>query len=109
MRLRILELESNDTTEQKLASHGLSLDDAFDVFEDTPRFFPQKRRAKEMRQGRIRYRPARIKMIGFNRAGDLCRIIIEYPDNELVSEVVTGYWATSDDWDKYEKAGGHRT
>lgn len=109
MAVRIEQLASTDLTEEKLATHGLTLDDAFDVFEDNPRLFPQKRRAEEMRAGRVRYRPARLKMIGFNRAGDLCRIILEYPDDEFVSDIVTGYRANSDDWDRYAKAGGSRT
>lgn len=82
MNPRIYELSSNDITEEKLARHGLSVDDAYEVFEDNPRYFRQKGQSVALRRGRLQSRPDRIRMIGFNRSGTLCRIVLEYPDDE---------------------------
>ena len=108
MNPRIYELSSNEVTEEKLAWHGLSVDDAFEVFEDNPRYFHQKGQSVVLRQGRIQSRPDRIRMIGFSRSGALCRIILEYPDDEQVAEIVTGFSATADDATRYRRAGGRR-
>lgn len=100
---RIYDLSANEVTEDELHRHGLSLDHAYQVFEERPLFLRQKAQDEIATDGSIRRRPERVQMIGPDRTGRLLTIIIERP-MEGVAHVVTGWPADKEQRDNYGKA-----
>ncbi len=89
--------------------HGLTLDDAFDVEEFAPVTIPQKARWIARRDGTSYRQPERLKMIGPNRGGRMVTLIIEYPDQDNYSTIVTGYWSSNGEQAEYhQRKGGVR-
>ncbi len=99
---RIIELSANETTEEELHRHGLTLEHAYQVLEEHPAFWPQKPTDEVLPDGSIRRRPERIQMIGPDRSGRLLTIIIE-PPVDGASHVITGWDASKAQRDRYQK------
>ena len=76
---RIIELSANETTEEELHRHGLTLEHAYQAFEEHPAFLPQKPTDEVLPDGLPRRRPEPIQVIGPDRPGRLLTIIIEPP------------------------------
>lgn len=101
-------LSVNDTTENKLAGHGLTIADALEVLDDAPRYFRQRAGSRLGPDGAIVKRPARRRMVGRAESGRLLTFIIEYPDETGCSHVVTGWPADNDEQARYRQARGGR-
>lgn len=108
MALVLYSLSVNDATENKLAGRGLTIEDAFGVLDDAPRYFRQRAGAQPGPSGAIVERPARLRMVGRTASGRLLTFIIEYPDEAGCSHVVTGWPADSDEQARYRQARGGR-
>lgn len=106
---RIDDLSSNEMTDDERHGHGLSLDHAYQVFEERPLFLRQKAKDEVAADGSIRRRPERVQMIGPDRTGRLLTIIIN-PPVDGVAHVITGWPADKEQRDSYRKAnrGGRR-
>lgn len=105
-RRRIVDLEASDYVFHKLLRKGLSLDRAVEVLNGAPKFAAQAEVNAPDDFGNDRIQPERLIMIGPDRSGRMLTFVLELPDEDRVSEVVTG-WA-SDDADKssYDQGGG---
>ncbi len=108
-RPRVPRLRESPDTVDKLWEHGVTLDDAFDVEEIAPEVFRQKARLILRSDGTLHQQPARLRMIGPNRGERMITLIIEYPDMENLSTIVTGYWSSKSDQNDYrQRRGGRR-
>ena len=103
---RIPQLRESPDTLDKLWVHGVTLDDAFDVEEIAPELFRQKAKLVLRRDGTSYRQPARMKIIGPNRGGRLLTLIVEYPDSQNQSTIVTGYWSSSGEQSAYHQRKG---
>lgn len=104
---RIVELTFNDATEAELHRHRLTIDDAYEVFEEAPFFRRQDPADERTPAGEFRRRPARVQMIGPDRTGRLLTIIIEHPIDGA-AHIVTGWASNKEQRDRYHKAKGGR-
>lgn len=95
--LIVLDLDFTEATVDKLYDHGLSESAPDEVLSDEPRFLPIGRQADPGRSERLR-------MIGRNNAGEMLSIIIEAPDGEGRSLVITGYPSGRRDRERYRQA-----
>lgn len=108
-RQRVPRLQESPDTVDKLWVHGVTLDDAFDVEEIAPEVFRQQAKLILRADGTPYRQPVRLKMVGPNRAGRLLTLIIEYPDPENHSIIVTGYWSSNGEQSAYhQRRGGRR-
>ena len=96
----------NDTTIEELAGHGLVIDDALDVARGAYKLFHQKGNTTIRRDGRITSRPDRRLMIGPDRGNRLLTFILEYPDLDGRSHVVTGWQSDAEETAMYRHPGG---
>ena len=104
---RIHELNFNEETEAELHRHRLTIDDAYQVFEERPFFRPQPPTDERSPDGSLRRRPPRVQMIGPDRTGRLLTFILERP-LDGAAHVVTGWEANKEQQDRYRKAKGKR-
>ncbi len=90
MPRRRTELKWNTTTIEELAEHGLIIHDALDVSNGVHKLFRQKASTRTLPDGQtVRRRPRRI-MIGPDLGNRLLTFVLEYPDRDGRSHVVTG-------------------
>lgn len=101
-------LDGNAVTDDELARHGLDLIDALDVYDGSAKFFSQAAQDWVDELGRLRRQPERIKMIGPDASGRLLTIIVELPDVDGWSHIVTGYPAKRSDRALYNHPGGRK-
>ena len=101
-------LRFNAISEDELAAHGLSPADVDAVFERQPRFARQRASIEDSAEGGTRRRPGRLRMIGPNNSGRVLAFVLEYPDANGISHVVTGWRADDDELAKYRQLGGRR-
>ena len=87
-----------------MARHGLNGWDAQDAFDLSPRFFRRPGKEEADESGRWRVRPDRIKMIGPDAGGRLLTFVLEYPGQDGLSRVVTGWLADKKERAKYRQA-----
>ena len=87
---------------EHLAAHELSVDDARAVFANAPLFFEQDPAPEFTRAGFYRMRPRRLQMLGLDSQGRLLLFILELPDGEGESLIVSGWEADSDEHAIYE-------
>ena len=99
-------LDGNDVTDDELAAHGLDFIDAMDVYDRAAKFFDQQPQDWIDRAGRLRHQPQRILMVGPDATGRLLTIVLELPDPDGISHVVTGYPAKPHDRTRYHHPGG---
>ena len=105
MLLFVAYLVWNEEAEDKLARRGLRVEDAYNVLDGHPRFFRQKARTERSGET-LRERPERLRMVGPDGSGRLLTFILEYPDPQGASHVVTGWHADRDELARYRQAGG---
>ncbi len=107
-RRQIPQLDWDDYTVDHLAKHGLTLDHALEVARGLPVLIDQRAKLVERADGTINWRRARQRMIGRDRSGRLLTFVIEYPDREGKSKIVTGWDADDEEHAKYRQRGGGR-
>lgn len=99
-------LLDNEATTEELWVHGLTIDDADDVWEGPAKYFSQPARSDLNPDGASSKQPARVKMVGPDRTGRLLTFILELPDRNGRSHVVTGWIADQDERTRYHRPGG---
>ena len=87
---RIPRLVWNSVTRDKLWYHGLTIDDVLDAARDRPILIHQEGKREEREDRTTRRRPDRQRLIGTDRGNRLLVIVIEYPDEDGRSHIVTG-------------------
>ena len=108
-RRRIPWLDWDEISADELAAHGLTIEDALDVARYAPELMRQKRKPVIRSDGSLYEQPARLKLIGPDAGGRLLTFIIEYPDVNQSSRIVTGWLADDEERAKYrQRRGGHR-
>lgn len=95
-------------TTEHLARHGVTVGQAFDVVRGTPAFVDQQGRYEERPDGLLRWRRPRQKLIGPDRTGQLLTFVIEYPDEDGLSKIVTGWHADDEERAQYRQRRGGR-
>ena len=85
----------------KLGQHGVEMDEPARVLRGDPLIRPQAGGYVLDDAGQWKWRPRRLKMIGPAGQGRFLTVILELPDDESRSIVVTGYPAGEDDLDEY--------
>ena len=93
-----------EAAEDEMARHGMSGWDAQDVFDGSPRFFRQPGKEEMDASGRWRMRPDRIKMVGPDAGSRMLTFVLEYPDSDGLSQVVTGWPADKKERARYGRA-----
>ncbi len=98
------ELDWSADIPSKLGRHGLTTDDAQDVFRIRPLLAWQKEEWQLGDDGLLRLRPRRVRMIGPDYSGRFLTFILEAPDDRRVSQIVSGWPATRRDIARYRRA-----
>ena len=96
----------NDVTGEELWAHGLSLDDADDVWEGPAKYFSQAARDTVDDSDQLRRQPARVVMTGPDITGRLLTFILEEPGEDSISHVVTGWPSDREERARYHQPGG---
>ena len=96
----------NHASDDELWAHGLSLDDADDVWEGPAKYFAQPARQREDELGNVRFQPERMKMIGPDRTGLVLTFVLELSDQDRMSHVVTGWISDDEERTRYHRPGG---
>lgn len=91
----------NATTERKLAAHELTVGDAFDVLHEEPQFYAQGAKPEISDSGFYRTRPARLRMVGPTRSDLMLTFILELPDRDGASHIVTGWESSAKEIETY--------
>lgn len=99
-------LLDNDVTTEELWVHGLTIDDADDVWEGPAKYFTQFARSDVDSDETPFKQPERLKMVGPDLTGRLLTFILELPDRNGRSHVVTGWTADQDERTRYHRPGG---
>ena len=99
-------VDGNEATDDELSEHRLTFDDAEDVWNGAAKYFPQPTRHGIDAGGRSFTQPERLKMVGPDRTGRLLTFILELPDDDGWSHVVTGWRADRDEQTRYHQPGG---
>ena len=108
-RRQIPNLDWDDYTSDHLARHGLSVSQALEVVRGSAVLIDQRGKHEERHDGTIRWRRARQKLIGPDRSGRLLTFVIEYPDQDGASKIVTGWEANDQERAQYrQRRGGRR-
>ena len=101
-------LDWNEAVQDKLWAHGLRPEQAREVLYGAPKLFRQKSAWEVRDDGSLRERPPRILLVGPDRTNQLLSFILEYPDEDGYSHIVTGWPADDDEAAKYRQPGGSR-
>jgi len=96
----------NHVTGEHLWSHGLTMEDADDVWDGPAKYFSQPVRIRFDESGNEDVQPERVKMVGPDHRGRLLTFILETPDDERQSRVVTGWVSTPGEQTRYHQPGG---
>ena len=99
-------LRGNDATDEHLWKHGLLMRDADRVWMGPAKYFDQGAELEMDEGGRLHERPDRLVMIGPESGGRLLTFILELPDQQGESHVVTGWVATRAQRSRYHQPGG---
>lgn len=99
-------LVENEATREELWAHGLTIEDADDVWEGPAKYFAQPARQRADVPDQSSIQPERMKMIGPNRGGRLLTFILDVPDAYGFSHVVTGWNADAEEQARYQQPGG---
>ena len=103
-----IDLDWNESVQEKLWAHGLRPEQAREVLSGAPKLFAQTAATVLKPHGGISTRPARILMVGPDRSGRLLTFILEYPDEDGYSQIVTGWPSDKGEAAKYGHPGGSR-
>lgn len=101
----VLDLGLSPTADRKLLSHGLSPRDAEEVLDDSPRFMWADQEDRRRGGDPVPEQPRRIRMIGWNKRRQMLTVILDPPDGEGRSLVITGYPSGRRDRERYRQAG----
>ena len=99
-------VRGNDATDERLWRHRLTIWDADDVWAGPAKYLDQDARVAWEPQGHLDERPERIVMVGPDKGGRLLTFILELPDSQGESHVVTGWTATKGERSRYYQPGG---
>ena len=99
-RRRPRTLRISDDSRVKLADRGIALADAEYAISHRPAFHWQASRERPPEEG-SGTQPGRWVMIGQGAEGDIITFVVEAPDADGISEIVTGWVATSDEVELY--------
>lgn len=91
-------------SDRELAAHELTVIDAFGVFLTGPRFFRQKSAPEITERGVYRIRPERFRMVGPTPSNRMLTFVLEIPDLDGASHIVTGWDSTLDEIARYDEA-----
>ena len=91
----------NSATVAELAGHELTVEHAIEVFEHDPEFFSQPPLGEISSRGRFQVRPQRVRMVGPTGTGRMLTFILEMPDGDLASHVVTGWESDLSEIERY--------
>lgn len=105
---RVPILDWDDDTHDHLAAHRLTVSRALQVANQSPVLIDQKGKFEERLDGTVRWRRARLRMVGPDNSGRLLTFVIEYPDSEGKSKIVTGWDANDEERAQYRQRGGGR-
>ena len=100
----IIELTYNSITVDELAGHYLVVEDAIEVLEGSPKFFPNRGRQDRRRHALLE----RWLMVGPNARGELLSVVVEGPNAERKAHIVTGWRSSKRDETRYYRPGGRR-
>ena len=106
---RVPSLDWDELTHDHLAVHRLSVSRALEVARRSPVLIDQKGKFEERPDGTVRWRRARLRMVGPDSTGRLLTFVIEYPDGEGKSKIVTGWDADDEERAQYRRRRGGRT
>lgn len=104
MPRRVRDLEWSDDALEKIGRRGLTEQDALAVLDNAPQILDQPRKDEPTPDGFMRIRPARLRMIGPGRSNRILTFIIELPDEDGVSALVTGWPSGKSEIAKYRQA-----
>ena len=96
------DLKWTRATAEHLAAHEISVGDARAVFANAPLFFEQDSVPELTNAGFYQMRPRRLQMLGPDDQERVLMVILELPDHEGLSKIVTGWIAQKDEVDIYE-------
>ena len=99
-------VKGNDATDEHLWKHGLVMWDADDVWEGPAKYFDQNAKVFEDEIVGFSERPRRVLMVGPGKGGRFMTFILELPDSNEESHVVTGWMSTLDERSRYHQPGG---
>ena len=99
-------LISNEASDDELWRHGLRFQDADDVWAGPAKYFNQAERLRADEDNWLHRQPRRLKMIGPNASGRLLTLILELPNADGYSHVVTGWPSSAGDRSRYNQRGG---
>ena len=105
-RRRIVDLDASDYVFHKLLRKGLSFDRAVEVLNGKPKFATQAEANVPDEFGNDRIQPERLIMIGPDRGGRMLTFVLELPDADRVSQVVTGWESDDAEQSSYDQGGG---
>ena len=96
----------DDVTDEHLWKHGLRFDDAIAVWQGPAKYFDQPESIETDELGRFRRRPPRTLMIGPDEGLRWLTFILELPNRDEESHVVTGWPSTLGEQSRYHQPGG---
>ena len=99
-------MERSEHVIDKLLSKGLSLDRAVEVLNGAPNFDTQPETNVPDESGRDRIQSERLIMVGPDRGSRMLTFVLEHPDPDRVSQVVTGWISDSADISGDAQGGG---
>lgn len=100
----MLDLDVSPTADRKLDYHGLRARDAEEVLDDAPRFIWADHGGRQHSGSPASAQPRRLKMIGWTKRRQMLSVILEPPDGEGRSLVITGYPSGRRDRERYRQA-----
>lgn len=106
MQIPLAGVIGNEATEDHLWKHGLMFAHARAVWHGPAKYFEQKAVGRADQFGQLRDPPERLLMIGPDRTGRVLTIVLELPDNDQRSHVVTGWVASPAERTRYDRPGG---
>ncbi len=83
--------------QDRMAAHGIHVDDLHAVYRDDPARIPQKPKVEWREGSGRRIRPRRLRVVGRDAQHRLLTLIIEGPDERGVTSLVTVFPTANDD------------
>ena len=93
----------NDDCREKLAARDLTVEDAHWAFSRDPVWVRQKRQPETAGRGERHSRPGRWRLIGRSLSGEVISVVVELPDRDGRSQIVTAYPSPGRDQARYSE------
>lgn len=106
MDFGVRDLAFNESVIDKLWRHSVQEFEAWEVLWEDPVFKRQDAQEEIRDDGSLRKTNARLLMIGRTHSGRLLTIVLELPDADGISEVVTGFNSKGNELGWYRQRGG---